>query len=84
MFLILETDTETKNKNKETMTTLRPIGQLKSKVTVYCTICGCNHRRNLKTNVYANTPEKIEEAKAELKVKASKDYTCRICKSIIK
>lgn len=71
-------------KNKETMTTLKPIGQLKSKVTVYCTICGCNHKRNLKTNVYANTPEKIEEAKAELKVKADKEYTCRICKSIIK
>ena len=66
------------------MTTLRPIGQLKSKVTVSCTFCGWNHRRYLKTNVYANTPEKIEEAKAELKVKASKDYTCRICKSIIK
>lgn len=66
------------------MTTQRPIGQLKSKVTVYCTICGCDHRRSLKTNVYENAPEKIEEAKAKLKVRAAKEYTCRICKSIIK
>jgi len=61
---------------------MTPIGQLKSKVTAYCTICGCDHRRSLKANVYENTPEKIEEAKSELRVKAAKVYTCRICKSI--
>ena len=66
------------------MTTQNPIGQLKSKVTVYCTICGCSQKRSLKANVYQNTPEKIQEAKDKLKVKASKKYTCRVCKSIIK
>jgi len=71
-----------KQTNKRTMNISRPIGQLKSKVTVYCTVCGCNHRRSLKTNVYANTAEKIEESRAELKAKAAKEYTCRICKSI--
>ena len=62
------------------MTTLRPIGQLKSKVTVYCETCGGSSRRSLKANVYENTPEKIKEAQEEIKVKAEKEYTCRICK----
>ena len=66
------------------MITLAPIGQLKSKITVHCTICGCSSNRSLKANVYENTPAKIEEAKSELKVKAEKEYTCRICKSIVK
>jgi len=61
-----------------------PIGQLKSKVTVYCTVCGQSHRRSLNVNVYENTPEEIEKAKAEIAVKAKKEYTCRICKTIIK
>jgi hypothetical protein len=60
------------------------IGQLKSKVTVYCTVCGQSHRRSLKVDVYENTPEEIEKAKVQLTAKANKDYTCRICKSIIK
>lgn len=64
--------------------TTTAIGQLKSKVTVYCTVCGDSHRRSLKANVYENTPEGIEKAKAELTVKAKKEYTCRICKTIIK
>lgn len=63
--------------------TTTPIGQLKSKVTVYCTICGQSHRRSLKINIYENTPEEIEKAKEELTAKAKKEYTCRICKSII-
>jgi len=66
------------------MTTLRPIGQLKSKVTVHCTVCGCSNKRNLKADVYENTPEKIDEAKKELKAKAEKKYTCRVCKTITK
>jgi len=66
------------------MNTQNPIGQLKSKVTVYCTICNCSQKRNLKAYVYQNTLEKIQEAKNELKAKASKKYTCRICKSILK
>jgi len=64
------------------MKTQRPIGQLKSKVTVYCDTCACSNRRNLKADVYENTPEKIEEAKKEINAKAAKKYTCRICKSI--
>lgn len=63
-------------------TTARPIGQLKSKTTVYCTVCGESHTRNLKAYVYENTPEEIEKAKAELTAKAKKEYTCRICKTI--
>ena len=66
------------------MKTKNPIGQLKSKATVYCTLCACSQKRSLKANIYENTPEKIQEAKEELKAKASKKYTCRICKSILK
>ncbi|MFA5432898.1 MAG: hypothetical protein WC319_08510 [Candidatus Paceibacterota bacterium] len=64
--------------------TTTAIGQLKSKVTVYCTVCGQSNRRNLNVNVYENTPEKIEKASAEIAAKAKKEYTCRICKTIIK
>jgi len=62
----------------------RPIGQLKSKVTVYCETCGCSSKRNLKEFVYENTPKNIKEAKDKLKVKSEKKYSCRICKSIKK
>ena len=58
------------------------IGQLKSKVTKQCTTCGGSTRRSLTANVYENTPEEIERAKKEIKEKAGKKYTCRICKSI--
>ena len=64
--------------------TTAAIGQLKSKVTVYCTICGQSHGRNLNANVYENTPEGIAEAKAGIAIKAKKEYTCRTCKTIIK
>jgi len=66
------------------MTTTRPIGRLKSKVTVYCTVCGQSHKRTLNANVYENTPEAIEKVKAELTANAKKEYTCRICKTITK
>lgn len=66
------------------MTTQSPIGTLKSKVTKSCTICGCNIRRSIKSDVYEKTPEKIEIAKAELRKKAAKPYTCRICIAIAK
>ena len=65
-------------------TTKIAIGQLKSKVTKHCTICGCSTRRRLTANVYENTPTEIERAKQEIKEKAAKEYTCRICKSIKK
>ena len=67
------------------MITLRPaIGQLKAKSTAYCTICNCSSRRAITADIYENTASEIEKAKAEIKEKASKKYTCRICKSIIK
>ena len=65
------------------MTTIKTaIGQLKSKVTKHCTICGSSTRRKLIAEVYENTPTEIERAKQEIKDKAAKEYTCRICKSI--
>lgn len=74
-----------KNNNNTNMTTkTAPIGQLKSKTTICCTICGFSHKRNFKINVYENTPEAIEKAKAKLTKKATKEYTCRICKTITK
>ncbi len=60
------------------------IGQLKGKVTVYCSLCGDSHRRSLKVDIYENTPEAIEKAKAELTAKGNKEYTCRVCKNILK
>jgi len=65
-------------------TTQTAIGQLKAKVTKHCSICGCSTRRNLTADVYENTPAEIERAKEEIKEKAAKNYTCRICKSIEK
>jgi hypothetical protein len=64
--------------------TKKAIGQLKAKSTAYCTICGCSNHRTITANVYQNTPEEVEKAKAEIKEKASKKYTCKICKSIEK
>lgn len=63
-------------------TTIAAIGQLKAKSTAYCTVCGCSNHRVITANVYENTPEAIEKAKTEIKEKAAKIYTCRICKSI--
>ena len=48
------------------------IGELKVKVTVCCTLCGCSHRRNLKVDIYKNTQEAIKEAKVELTEKEKK------------
>ena len=59
------------------------IGQLKTKVTVYCEICSCSHIRNISEYVYENTEADKERAKNALKAKASKKYTCSICKSIV-
>ena len=61
---------------------MKAIGQLKTKKTVYCTICSSSLSRNLAINVYENTPEAIDLAKLKLTEKANKPYTCRICKSI--
>ena len=63
---------------------MQAIGQLKSKKTVYCTICNDSLKRNLVVNIFQNTPEAIEAGKSELVLKANKPYTCKICKSILK
>jgi hypothetical protein len=60
------------------------IGQLKAKSTAYCTICSCTNKRTITVNIYENSPEEIEKGKAEIKARAAKKYTCRICTSIIK
>jgi recombinational DNA repair protein RecR len=59
------------------------IGELKTKVNVYCDICGQKHTRNIKQALYENTPEAITEAKNQITKKSKKLYTCRICKSIV-
>ena len=61
----------------------KAIGQLKSKVKVYCTICGCSHTRNLTVNIFNNNAEEIATAKLQILENSKKDYTCRICKSIL-
>jgi hypothetical protein len=60
------------------------IGQLKAKKTVNCTVCTMSLTRNMKIYVYENSPEAIEKAKKELTLKLNKDYTCKVCASILK
>lgn len=60
----------------------QPIGQLKTSKTVYCTICSQSLTRKASVLVYSQ--EEVEKAKSELKLKLSKDYTCRVCASILK
>lgn len=59
------------------------LGYLKATVKVNCSICSSEYSRKLKGAIYENTPAEIEKVKTELKAKASKIYTCKICKSII-
>jgi len=60
------------------------IGQLKAKHTAYCTICGCSHKRTLAAPVFSREQESYDKAKAEITKKAEKQYTCRVCQSIVK
>ena len=60
------------------------IGKLKTKVFVYCEICGCKHIRSITENIYENTEVDKERAVKLIKKKAAKKYTCSICKSIVK
>ena len=60
------------------------IGQLKAKSIAYCTICSCTNKRTITVNIYENSPEEIAKGKAEIKAKAAKKYTCRLCTSIVK
>jgi len=62
----------------------KAIGQLKSKKTVYCSVCGQSLTRKTSVLVYENNPTAIEKAKLELSKKSNEKYTCRICKSILK
>lgn len=55
---------------------------LKTKVKVYCTICGSSMTRNVSIET-ENHPEAIKEAKVRLTAKALKPYTCRVCASIV-
>lgn len=58
------------------------IGQLKSKKTVYCTICSQSLTRKATVLIYSQ--EEVEKAKKELSLKLNKEYTCKICSSIAK
>lgn len=60
------------------------IGSLKSKAKVYCEICGCSHTRQISEYIYENTETEINRVKEIMKAKATKEYTCSICKSIVK
>jgi len=61
-----------------------PIGQLKSKKTVYCSICGCSLTRNASELVYSKDASEIQKAKEKMAAKLNAEYTCKICKSIAK
>jgi hypothetical protein len=63
---------------------MEAIGVIKSKITVFCEICRDKRNRKIEVKIYHNTPQKIEEAKNEIKRRAAKKYTCKICKSILK
>lgn len=60
------------------------IGKITAKTKAYCTVCQSQITRNISALVYENTPIGIEKAKSELRLKAEKSYTCRICASILK
>lgn len=59
------------------------IGMMKTKIAVYCEVCGQKHVRNIQVGLVANTDEAKETAKQECIRRAQKPYTCRICKSIL-
>lgn len=63
---------------------MTPIGQIQTKATAYCTICNASTRRTLTALVYSREESALEQAKAEIREKAAKPYTCRVCKSIEK
>jgi len=60
----------------------QPIGQLKSKKTVCCTICSQSLTRKATVLVYSK--DEVENAKKELALKLNKEYTCKVCVSIVK
>lgn len=59
-----------------------PIGKLKNKTTVHCTICNSSYKRTSNINIYSKDSCEIQKAKSKLTQKANATYTCRICKTI--
>lgn len=57
-------------------------GILRTKVTVHCSACGSPLVRKIEMKVN-NNPEEIAAAKVEMKARAMKPYTCRVCASIL-
>ena len=62
----------------------KAIGKITTKKNLYCSICGCTHKRTVSVKIFSNTDEEIERAKQEATKRIRKEYTCRICKTIIK
>lgn len=60
-----------------------PIGQLKSKIKVYCSVCGSTHTRILKTNIYENSKEAVEQAKTKLITQSKKFIYAAFVKKIM-
>lgn len=58
-----------------------PIGLLKSKKTIYCSICSSSYIRKSQELIYSQ--EEIELAKEKLSLKLNAEYTCKVCKSIL-
>ena len=58
------------------------IGIFKGYKTVYCSVCGCRHRRNVKIAVHNEND--IEKSRINISDRLNKKYTCNICKSILK
>jgi len=63
-------------------TATKPIGVLKAQNTVYCSVCGSSYTRKSQEFIYSK--EQIETTKEKLTVKLNAEYTCKICKSILK
>lgn len=62
-------------------TATNPIGLLKSKKTVYCSVCSSSYTRKSQEFIYSK--EEVEDAKAKLTLKLNAEYTCKVCKSIL-
>lgn len=61
-----------------------PVGVLKGKASINCSICSDTYIRRSKVNIYTGSNEEIEQAKQILSDRMNKKYTCKVCKSIIK
>jgi len=66
------------------MTAQMPIGQIKTSVIVSCSICTAKMQRNLTGLIYEKSESHIEKVKKSIISMACANYTCNICKSILK